>query len=465
MIMKKSLLISSFVLLASCSHMPEERVSVREPAEAKGSCQELAQSLFLKENYEPDLQKALVDKKLITFSSKFVTVEHPKLNWLNKARISLNKSIKNWNNNKYPAFYIFSDEEVVTEAKRYFQTIDSIVSPDVAVNPAATKNMATVEGWMKSFESYQKDVDNLLEERISLQYNLSLLKKLKLKKDEVRDIKVTMKRNGVMVEEILTLRKNEKDLDYQVKRFKEEIKALDGTLLKNGKIKDRIIRQAMLTDMLTIVQREFEYGIKNTKAPNPELQKELERITAMIQKSEFQPTTYGVYRITNKVFIRELASLTKADVAYKKFVETPLLKVKEVVNAYIKNRAIKNQTDEEKVGILKRIYAKITSITPKQAAITGGTVAVAGIGIERYFWIQNNPSHTDPGSARVEEVTDQSESVDVNGARAVETNDVQGVQTNGAHEQQLDRTKKEEEKISDSHSSVIEVHIDELTGQ
>lgn len=464
MILRKPLLLSALVMLVSCSHMQEDKsIYERVPAEAT-SCQELAQSLFLKENYEPDLQKALVDKKLITFSNKFVTIEHPKLNWINKARISLNKSLKNWNNNKYPAFYTFSDEDVVTEAKKYFQTLDSIVTKEVAVDPTATKNMEVVDGWMKSFESYQKDVDQLLEERISLQYNLSLLKKLKLKKDEVRDIKLMVKRNGAMVEEIITLRKSEKDLDYQIKRFKSEIKALDGTLLKNGKIKDRIIRQAMLADILTILQREFEYALKNANVPNPELQKELDHINELVKKSEFQPSTYGVYRITNKVFIREMASLTKLDVAYKKFVETPVLKFKEVINAYIQNRAIKNQTDEEKVGFFKRVYAKITSITPKQAAIGGGTVAITGLGVERYFSVQKEKDQKLPDH-RIEEVTDPSVDQDLSSAQEVSTDEARKVETSRAHEEQLERTKKEEEKVSDSHSSVIEVHIDELTGE
>lgn len=477
MILKKSLLISAFALLASCSHMPEDKSFVREPAEAQGSCQELAQSLFLKENYEPDLQKALVDKKLISFTSKFVIVEHPKLNWINKARLSLNKSIKNWNNNKYPAFYMFSDDDVVTEAKRYFQTLDSIVTKEVAVLPEATKNLEVVSGWMKSFESYQKDLDNLLDERISLQYNLSLLKKLKLKKDEVRDIKLMVKRNGVMVEEIITLRKSEKDLDYQIKRFKSEIKDLDGTLLKNGKIKDRIVRQAMLADILTILQREFEFAVKNSKAPNEELIKELDNINALIKKSDFQPNTYGVYRITNKVFMREMASLTKLDVAYKKFVQTPVLKFKEVINAYIANRAA-NMNEADKVGFFKRMYTKVTSITPKQAAIAGGTVAVAGLGVERYFWVEKQKDQK-MSDHRIEEVTDPAVEDEMNSAREVETNGATEIQTNGAtevgtngatavdsnraHQEQIDRTKKEEEKISDSHSSVIEVHIDELT--
>lgn len=428
------IIISALAICSSCSTLQAPKSYDRAPAESGSSCQELAQNLFLKENYQKDLQQSLVDKKLITFTNKFVTVQHPRLDWINRARASLNRSIKNWNNNKYPAFYIFHDEDIVTEAKRYFKTVHSMVASDVDVAPEASKNLELVNGWMKSFENYQQDVDHLLDERISLQYNLSLLKKLKLKDDEVRDIKLTFKKNGQLVEEIVTLRKSDKDLQYQIKKLKTEIKNLDGTLFSNGKIKDRVIRQAMLADILTILQREFEYAVKNTSTPDPELIKELDKINALIKNSKFQPSTYGVYRITNQVFLRELAALSKLDVAYKKFIETPALKLKEIVNAFIQNRPVKNAAnpkEAEKIGFFKRVYAKITSITPKQAATGAGVVAVAGLGIERYFWFGQESS----------------------------------IGEDRGHEEQLERTEEEDEQKSEGHSRVIEVEIDELTAE
>lgn len=420
-------------ILASCSHLEEASLYERYPADAgDATCDSLAKNLFLTETYKEDLQKALVSKKLLTFSNKYVTVQHPRLDWINKTKISLNKSLKNWNSNKYPAFYIFNDEDIVPHAKQYFQTVNSMVNPDIAVMPEATKNLEVVSSWIQAFTSYKKDIDQLLEERISLQYNLSLLKKLKLK-DDIQDIKLSIKRNGEFVEEIITLRKSDKDLAYQIKKLKSEISALDGSLLKNGKIKDRMIRQAALDDMLTILQREFEYGLKNMDAPNPELIKEMNKINMLLASAEFRPATYGIYRITNKVFMREVLLLSKVDVAYKKFVGAPLDKLKEIVKAFIENRAANGGTTAEKIGIFKRIYAKITSITPKQAITGTGAVALTGIGVERYFSLEEKKI------VELEATHDQ------------------------PHEEQLERTKEEEVRKSDAHSEVIEVHIDELT--
>jgi hypothetical protein len=430
-------------MLVSCSNMQERSVVFeRMPAEV-ASCQDLAKSLFMKENYKEDLNQALLDKKLLSFKNKFVTVQHPRMDWINRARASLNRSLKNWNNNKYPAFYIFSDEEVYTEAKRYFETINSMITHDITPAPEASKNLEVVSGWIKSFENYQKDVDNLLDERISLQYNLKVLKAFKQTED-VQDIKLVIKRNGELKEEVITLRKSDKDKNFQIARLKGEIKALDGTVIKNGKIKDRIIQQAALYDMLTITQREFEYGIKNTDGAHPELTLELEKINTLLAKAELKPTTYGVYRVTNKIFIREVISATKIDLAYKQFVETPALKFKEIFDAFIKKKTL--ETEEEKLGIFKRIYAKITSITPKQLSIGTGSVVIAGVGLERYFAVKDEPTIIEQKDNELEVVNDPK----------LETLD------DKKHKEQLDRTKEEDSKRTDEHSEVVEVHLNEL---
>jgi hypothetical protein len=428
MLLTKPIFCCALLLISSCSIMPDRSSYERDPATEPQSCSEIVKTLFLKENYQEDLEKALVSRKLLSFSNKFVTIEHPRLDFINHARASLNKSIKNWNNNKYPAFYIFSDEDVIPAAQKYFKVISEKIPADSTTNQDAVKKYDLVPSWIKSFQNYQTEVDQLLDERISLQYNLTLLKKLKLD-DDPRDIKISIKRGGQFIDEIVTLRKSDKDLAYQIKKIKTELQNFDGSYLKNGKIKDRIIRQAALVDMLTIVQREFEYGLKNAPNQTDEMFKELDNLNKLINRSELQPTTYGVYRITNKIFIRELAALSKADVAYKNFVEAPLLKFKEIAAAYIQNRALNNASVDEKMGIFKRIYAKISNITAKQAAIGTGVTVTAGIGFERYFSSTANPSVTEE---------------------------------QGPHAQQIERSKQENTKASKEHSSVVEVKINEL---
>lgn len=433
-------------MLTACSVTPLQHLTplesnTRVPAEQSADCHELVKAIYLKDNFAQDLEKALVEKKLLKFSNKFVTIQHPRLDWINRVRISFNKSLKNWNNNKYPAFYSFSDEDVLPHAKQYFETINSMITPDMAVAPEATKNYEMINSWMKAFENYQKDIDNLLEERISLQFNLALLKKLKIKSD-VQDVKFVYRKNGKSVEEVVTIRKSDKDKNYHIKRLKTEITNMDGSLFKNGRIKERVIRQAMLMDMLTILQREFEYSLKNMELPNPELIKEFNRINELIATAEFEPMTYGVYRVTNSVFLKEVATLTRFNVVFK-YITSPLTTLKEIAETYIHNRKVMraDMTEEEKIGVFKRIYLKLTNLTPKQVVVSSSLGVAAVIGYNRYFTLGD--------VATVEEQN--------------KVDEVLAVESAAGHREQLERSKLEDTKRVGEHHEVIEVQIEELT--
>lgn len=429
---------SAVFLLTSCaSYTPLER----RPAEAAPTCMEMVKNFFSSkkstESYEDGLQRVLKERKLVTFQEKFVQIQHPRLDWINRVKKSFNQSLRNWNNNRYPAFYLFSEEEIVPLAKRYAESVEKIAMNQVPVNDEeTTKAFVSIGEWIKAYKNYKTDMDQLIEERISLQYNVSLLKKLKLDNDP-RDIQLTIKRAGELKTEVITLRKEDKNLKLTINNLKAQMKELDGTLIRNGKIKDRIIRQAMLQDMLTILQREMEYASKNG-FESEALTKEIDSIASLIKEAEFSPTTYGVYKIENKVFIRELLATSKLDILYNKF-RDPVNKLKTIVTDYFKNRNA--GTDAEKIGIFKRIYAKITSITPKQAAVGGGSVVVAGIGAERYFSFKQGDT---------KEVKDRTSVVELG-------------PEDQAHEQQLENTEKVETEKHEAHSQVIELNIEELT--
>ncbi len=402
------------------------------------TCNELAKSLFLSEDYEKNLEKVLLERKLISMKGKFITVQHPRLEWINKVKKSLNQSLRNWNSFRYPAFYLFSEEEVVPMAKRYAENVEKIATNLVAIDDEeTTKAYVAITEWISAYKNYQKDMDQLLEERISLQYNLLLLKKLK-QDSEARDIQLTIKRAGSLKREIITLHKEDKNQGYIISRLKKEMNELDGTLIQNGKIKDRIMRQAMLQDMLMILAREMEYASKNG-LHSEALTKEIDELTALLKENEFSPVTFGVYKIQDKVFISEVLAALKLDVLYKK-IKDPMNSLKQIVADYFKNKNA--GTDEKKVGVLKRLYAKISSITPMQAAVGGGTIVVAGLGAERYFTVKPENTVEMQDKTKAEEIGPEDQ----------------------AHLQQLENTKKVEVEKQKGLSGAIEIHLDQLTG-
>jgi hypothetical protein len=411
---------------------------IRIPAEVNGTCNEMAKKIFLTENYTEDLMTALEKKKLITFSEKRMQLQYPSLNWINKVKKSFNKSLRNWNNNRYPAFYIFQDEEIIPTAKRYAENLEKILTNQIPIEDDQTsKAYLDVSEWLNSYISYNLEIDQLIEERISLQYNINLLKKLKLKNDDAIDVQLSIMKNGKMKNEIITFRKEDKNLNATINKLKLEVKSLDGTFLKNGKIKERVIRQAMLLDMLSIVHRELEYALKNAAAPNELVLKEFESLSKIISVNTFSPSSYGVYKIDNKVFIREVIATSKLDVAYMK-IKAPLIQLKD----WFKNFFVKSDEidDPEKIGIFKKAYLSITQMTPKQAAISGGSILTVGYGFQRYFTI-NNKTTT--------ELSDQMQSEEIKAEDA-------------AHLQQVEQTKQIEMQKSDSLSSAIEIPIEEL---
>lgn len=410
----------------------------RMPAEtsSQSDCRSLARDLFISKYYEINHEAALAEKKLITFSNKFVTVQHPKMDWINRMRISLNKSLRNWNNNRYPSFYMLSDEDIVPTARGYYDSLEKILTEQLPLTKEQTENQALINAWIKSYEDYNADVDKLLEERISLQYNLTLLKKLKMK-EESRDIKLMIKRDGKMTEEIFTLRKEDKNLGHLVHKLKGEIAELDGTLLRNGKIKDRIIRQAMLQDILTILHRELEHAIKNGQNVPEQMTKELEKLEALIKNPEFKPTTYGIYRVTNKQFMSEVYRLSKLNLVVEK-VKEPITAMKNIFANFLQSRSGTPALDKPaKEGIFRRIYNKITNITPKQAAYGTAGAGVLAYGTHQYFYVSK--------SNTVEEVRGSQELLEE------------------SEKEQLERTLEEETKKSEGHSEVIELEMEELT--
>ena len=386
--MKNILTLLILFTFFSCSSTMQNN---RSPAaDEPNSCFNLAQNLLMNDNYKEDLAKVMGEKKLISFKEKLMLVQYAPADWINRVKTSLTNSLRNWNNSKYPAFYIFNDEEVIPIAKTYAQNIEKILSGEVPSEDAITnKAMKNVHDWISTFEGYTTDMDQLLDQRISLQYNIDLLKNIYLAPNEVRDIQITVKRSGELQNEIITLRTEDKNLGFTISKLKTEMDQLDESFGHNGKIKERIIRQAMLKDMITIIQRELEYALKNAASPSPQALAELEKLTTMINSVSDAPSTYGVYKITNKVFMRELAAASKLDTLYQKM-NTPIKDLIAKAPATTPDGLASAALDP---GALQNTYGSVSGITPMKI-VSGAVLVLGGIGIDKYFVFKSAQNST-----------------------------------------------------------------------
>ncbi len=435
-------------MLTSCSTINQQSYeTLRKPANnalpPDDHCIEIIKSLLMSKDYKENLNKALIDRKLISYSDRKIVLNRPHQKWMNKLKHSLITTVRNWNNHRYPSFYTFDEEDVVPTAILYAEYLEKLLTNQIPDNAGPIMDAFNdVNQWIKIFENYKLDIDQLLEERISLQYNLNLLKKVKLKDDEVREILFTTKINGEFQNKIITFRNEDDNLDFVIKQLQREISEIDESINSSGRLKERIIRQALLKEMLTVVHRELERVIENTPIPNRDVVSTFNTLSLHLKNRDYAPSSFGVYKIQDKIFMNELRELPKVPKFIQK-IPNPLKKIKAIADHFFADKSA--GSEEEKIGLFKKLYLKITNITAKQAAIASGSVALVGLGFERFFSLNN-------GAGKTKEMNTEATS------QSIPKEEI----TDPAHQEQLLRSKEAENKKQEGIKHQLELLIQKI---
>lgn len=389
-------------LLQSCSHGPvhESAYIARDIASANSmSCQELAHSILkgkdeTAESFVPSAPKSESDvtvavlKKngLLKSKDKFLILEQPSVSWFNKMRKSAISHLQSWNKNRYPIFYTSDNENFVIVGKSIDDLLERKASGNLDADDA--KALKKVLDQVSMFENYESDLAKIIDERASLQYNLEVIKKMKLDTNPI-DIKITIKKATGEESEVITFRKEDKNRKIVIDRLKKQLKELDGKLFKSGRIEERVIKQAYLKDILTIYHREVEYAVKNAKDSIPGLDELYKRLDKILTTTSFSPSTYGVFKMDHKLFKAELANFTKFDSAVRK-VSAGKEKIKDSVQGFVsrKNTKADAQADAQNMGFLENIYVSVSNLTV--ADLTRyGIVGAIGFGTSQYLFLDN----------------------------------------------------------------------------
>ena len=389
--------------IQGCSRAPvvDKPITSREIASVDGlSCQELT-SAILKANdskvesfiptaavksEEEVTITALKKNGLLKKKDKFLILEQPVLGWFNKVRKSAISHLQSWNKNRYPIFYTSDNENFVILGK----SIDDLLERKASGNLDAddTKALKQIFDQITMFENYESDLAKIIDERASLQYNLEVIKKMKLDKNPI-DIKITIKKATGDESEVITFRKEDKNRKIVIDKLKKQLKELDGKLFQHGRIEERVIKQAFLQDILTIYHREVEYAVKNAKEPIPELEELYKRLDNILTTKSFNPSSYGVFKMDHQLFKAELANYTKFDTAVRK-VSASKEKVKESLQGFVGRKKTKTDVDEQdNVGFLENIYVSVSNLTV--ADLTRyGIVGAIGFGTSQYLFLDNS---------------------------------------------------------------------------
>ena len=387
----------------------DELLLDRNPA--SGDCNSLM-SRFFKKTEIGSQKDALKQRNLLTFREGFWISPKPKLEKLAELKKSLALSFKNWHGHKYPTYFLLNEPDVSLITENYTKTlIKSLQQPDQLTNEDKAL-LEIVNGWITKFESYPVEMDQMLDQRISLQYNLNFLKKFELTKER-EVVKLTFKKDGKDIERTYVFYKKDKNLELEIKNLKNELKLFDETLQKEGKLKDRVIRQAALKEMIQFVQRDIE--VAGFNAADEKIAKEFKALSkdlvALLNKPQLQTTSYGVYKLNSSIFWNEILPMNQVQTLKEYFKKTGSFfghaydftkeKLKASIN-FAKEAPrklvegvkdlFKKDVDEkgEKIGFFKKLYAKIKAIDPKKAAIGAGVVGVGFIGAEQYFALEPN---------------------------------------------------------------------------
>lgn len=467
--MKYSKLIILSYILTSCSHTPYNEGAIREIAQEE-NCKELLQKVYDRDVGNLELNIALEERKLLSFKDKMFIIKQPSIEWYLNAKKGLTTLIKSWNKNRYPLFYLDSSDEIVPLAKSYADLLtEEMAGP---LSEESRKKMDIINDWIESYKAYQSQLDHLLEERISYQYNIKVLKQLRIKKDEAVDIKLNFKIDGKNVTQVVTVRKEDRNLSFLISELEKKIAEFDGSSTQFGKIQERVIKQAIAGDVLTILQRELEFSVKNSNQNAEELAKKLIELNAILKDETLNASTYGVHKVVNHVFRKEVSELLHINSPFKKIrdmnhfmirnqiekvfgkkVKDGEALVQEVKKAEKDAVKLVSKAELNKDGPLKKLYSKIGTFTPYQKFMVSTKLSVIGYGAYRYFIVKKGSTVEVTGVDGSAVPVEGSPSTEVDTTTATEIKD---------HETAIEITNKNEVEKSNAESHVIEVHLENL---
>lgn len=382
--MKKYIYLSLLSLLVSCSSTNLSN-SYRNPASTVDdkNCSNIVRN-FITKDYNEVLLKEIEKKDLIKRSTNKMQIRLPKRGWWNRFKDSWTHTFKNWNDNKYVSFYMYDEEETVASAATYAKVLNKKID-GVETSKEEEDVLKTIDTWFNKYTSYEKDLNDLINERISTMYNINILKKYNFEGNRA-EVELTFIKSGKEVHEKMVFYKDDKNLQYYIKQLDKRITELDGGVFDwwfdEGIIKQRIIQQAMLQDKLIVAHRELEYFINNTDdivdSTLEALKLKLRQIEDAIETANFKPSKYGINKVTNKSIQKELMSLPKTVKSYRKAQEG-----KKVMNELLSDQ------DKDRLKFFTNGYSRVFQGTALGAFATGSGTSI-WIGLKDYFmWGEN----------------------------------------------------------------------------
>lgn len=366
----RNLIFIFMIVLSSCSHTRKspDRTPA-SPGPTGPACRKLM-SRFIEPGYEKNIKQALEKKELVHRSLNRITIRRPRPSIFTKLYQRAERFFSRVvNDNRFPAFYIFDEEETVPKIMAY---VRSYVKGGVEETGKNAKEDfgPQVTKWLNDYENYENQIDDLIKTRVSLAYNLNLLKRYKSEAGDIDRVKLHFYKDGKFEESVFTFREEDDNLNVLIKDIESELERFDGgwfasdqrensrlgfNFVTEGVIRNRVLEQARLRDRLVILHREAEFVFHNlgkrsefdgyTEEGKKALEEIYIRASNLLTEQDTKPSSWAIKKTARQKFIKEFRQSIKSNKRLQEMREnskviSDYLSEREITRAQLLNRGM-----------------------------------------------------------------------------------------------------------------------------
>lgn len=366
----KIVALTTILALSSCSnHTKYADRTPASPGPTGPGCRKLM-SRFIESGYEKNIKQAIEEKELVHRTLNQITIKRPRPSLFTKLYQKAERFFSRViNDNRYPAFYIFDEEETVPKVMAY---IRSSVKGGLEESGKNAKNDfgPQIKSWLDNYENYDQQIDDLIKTRVSLAYNLDLLKRYKKEAGEIERVKLHFYKDGKFEESVFTFRQVDDNLNILIRDIDSELDRFDGgwfasdarensrlgfNFVTEGVIRNRVLEQAKLRDRLVILHREAEFVFHNlgkrsefngyTEEGKEALEELYIRVSKLLDKQPSLPSDWALKKTARQKFVKEFKQSIKSnrrleEMREKSQVITDYLSEREISRAQLLNRGL-----------------------------------------------------------------------------------------------------------------------------
>lgn len=181
----------------------------------------------------------------------------------------------------------------------------------------------TIHSWVKTYGSYEKDFNDLIEEVASAKHQIALINDF-LKKDVKYPTRIHFKeiQNGKMVDRFFNATSKDKLITEKALLKKKYNDILGGYVFNMGDISGRELEQALLYNKLNIFREEALDAIENKDMTN-EFKELYQQVAELLDNPNLKPSDASIGRVEISEIASEFYASFTMKLKLRKFFEDP----------------------------------------------------------------------------------------------------------------------------------------------